>query len=119
MARVKRGTTANKRRKNVLKDAKGFRWGRSTKYRLAKDALRHAWEHAFRDRKTKKRNYRKLWEIKISAGVREQGLTYSKFLPLLKNQDIIIDRKILAELREKHSPTFQRLIDQIKQQKKD
>jgi len=117
MARVKRGTTANKRRKNVLKQTKGFRFGRNKKYRLAKDALRHAWEHAFRDRKTKKRNYRKLWEVNISGGVREQGLTYSKFLPLLKKQGITLDRKILAELREKHPLTFQRLISQIKQEK--
>lgn len=115
MARVKRGTTANKRRKNVLNQTKGFRFGRNKKYRLAKDALRHAWEHAFTDRKTKKREYRKLWEIKISSGVREQGLTYSKFIPLLKKQGITLDRKILAELREKHPGAFQRLVEQVKQ----
>ncbi|MDA1337323.1 MAG: 50S ribosomal protein L20 [bacterium] len=115
MARVKRGTTANKRRKNVLSQAKGFRFGRSKKYRLAKDALRHAWEHAFTDRKTKKRDFRKLWEVKISGGVREQGLTYSTFIPLLKKKEITIDRKILAELREKHPTVFQRLVEQVKQ----
>jgi len=115
MARVKRGTTAKKRRKNVLKQTKGFKWGRSKKYRLAKDALRHAWEHAYKDRKTKKRNYRKLWEGKISGGVREQGLRYSTFIPLLKKQGIALDRKILAELREKHPTTFQRLVEQVKQ----
>ncbi|MDP4007186.1 MAG: 50S ribosomal protein L20 [bacterium] len=114
MARVKRGTTAKKRRKKVLKQAKGFRWGRSKKYRLAKDALRHAWEHSFRDRKTKKRAYRKLWEVKISGGVREEGLSYSKFLPLLKKQGIALDRKILAELREKHPTTFKKLVGQVK-----
>jgi len=115
MARVKRGTTANKRRKNVLKQAKGFRWGRSKKYRLAKDALRHAWVYSFRDRKTKKRNYRRLWEIKISGGVREQGLNYSTFLPLLKKQGIALDRKILAQLREKHPTIFQRLVEKVKE----
>jgi len=115
MARVKRGATAKKRRKNVLKKAKGFRWGRSKKYRLAKDALRHAWVYSFRDRKTKKRNYRRLWEIKISGGVREQGLTYSTFLPLLKKKHITLDRRVLAELREKHPTTFQRLVEQVKE----
>ncbi|MCH7828819.1 50S ribosomal protein L20 [Patescibacteria group bacterium] len=115
MARVKRGTTAKKRRKNILKKAKGFRWGRSKKYRLAKDALRHAWVYSFRDRKTKKRSYRKLWETKISGGVREQGLTYSKFLPLLKKQGIALDRKILAELREKHPQVFQKIVEQVKE----
>ena len=115
MARVKRGTTAKKRRKNVLKQAKGFHWGRSKKYRLAKDALRHAWEHSFRDRKTKKRNYRKLWAIKISGGVREHGISYSTFLPLLKKHKVALDRKILAELRENHPKTFQKLVDHVKQ----
>lgn len=115
MARVKRGTTAKKRKKSVLKQTKGFRWGRSTKYRLAKDALRHAWEHAFHDRKTKKRDFRKLWEAKISGGVRQEGLTYSKFLPLLKKQGIVLDRKILAELREKHPTAFKNLLTQVKQ----
>lgn len=98
-----------------MKQTKGFRFGRNTKYRLAKDALRHAWEHSFRDRKTKKRNYRKLWEIKISGGVREQGLTYSTFLPLLKKKGITVDRKILAELREKHPQVFQKIVEQAKQ----
>lgn len=115
MARVKRGTTAKKRRNKVLKQAKGFKWGRSKKYRLAKDALRHAWEHSFRDRKTKKRAFRKLWETKISGGAREQGLSYSRFLPLLKKQKIGLDRKILAELREKHPAVFQHIVEQAKQ----
>lgn len=117
MARVKRGTTANKRRKNVLKQTKGFKFGRNKKYKLAKDALRHAWEHSFTDRKTKKRENRKLWEIKISGGVREEGITYSKFLPLLKKQGIALDRKILAELREKHPRIFKEFVTQVKQKK--
>src|SRR3989344_1404802 len=115
MARVKQGTIAKKRRRNVLKKAKGFRWGRNKKYRLAKDALRHAWEYSYRDRKGKKRSFRKLWETKISGGVREQGLSYSRFLPLLKKQNIVLDRKILAKLREKHPATFKKLIEQVKQ----
>lgn len=115
MARVKRGTTAKKRRKNVLKQAKGFKWGRNTKYRLAKEALRHAWEYSFRDRRAKKRSFRTLWETKISGGVREAGLSYSKFLPLLKKRGIALNRKILAELREQHPAAFKSVVEQAKQ----
>ena len=117
MARVKRGTTAKKRRKNVLKQAKGFKWGRNTKYRLAKDALRHAWEYSFRDRRAKKRSFRTLWETKISGGVREAGLSYSAFVPLLKKQGIALDRKILAELREKHPAAFKSVVEQVQQKR--
>ncbi|PIS40272.1 MAG: 50S ribosomal protein L20, partial [Candidatus Nealsonbacteria bacterium CG08_land_8_20_14_0_20_36_22] len=79
MVRVKRGKTAHRRRKNLLKHTKGFRWGRKSKYRLAKEALLHAWKYAYRDRRTKKREFRKLWQIQINAACREQGLSYSRF----------------------------------------
>lgn len=115
MARVKRGVAAKKRRGNVLKQAKGFRWGRKAKYRLAKQALQKAWGYSFRDRKTKKRAFRKLWTTKISGGVREAGLPYSRFLVLLKKHKIALDRKILAELREKHPTAFKNLVEQVKQ----
>jgi len=84
MARVKRGVQASKRRKNVLAEAKGFRWGRKSKYKAAKDALHHAWRYSFRDRKVKKREFRKLWQINISSATKKQGLSYSKFINLLK-----------------------------------
>lgn len=114
MARVKRGVAAKKRKKNVLAQAKGFKWGRNTKYRLAKDALRHAWEYAFRDRRAKKRSFRTLWETKISGGVREAGLRYSEFIPLLKKSHITLDRKILSQLREEHPEIFQQIVEQVK-----
>jgi len=84
MVRVKRGKTAHKRRKHLLKYAKGFRWGRKTKYRQAKEAVYHAWEYAYRDRRTKKRDFRKLWQTQISAACRQADISYSKFIRGLK-----------------------------------
>src|SRR5271169_1253447 len=103
MPRVKRGTMANKRRAKVLKYTKGFRWGRKSKERAAKEALLHAWTHAYRGRKEKKRVFRQLWNVKINAAVREEGITYSKFIAALKKKDVILDRKVLADLAE-HDP---------------
>ncbi len=114
MVRVKRGKTAHKRRKNVLKHTKGFRWGRKSKYKLAKEALMHAGKYAYRDRKTKKREFRKLWQIKINAACRQHGLTYSHFIHKLKEKKIEIDRKILAELVQKHPNIFEKIVEEVK-----
>jgi large subunit ribosomal protein L20 len=114
MTRVKRGTIAHKRRKKILKQAKGFKWGRKSKYKLAKDALKHAWAHAYKDRKRKKRDFRRLWQIKINAASREQGLTYSQFINKLKKAKIEIDRKILAHLAEKQPEVFKKIVEKIK-----
>ena len=114
MTRVKRGVMAHKRRKKVIKQAKGYKWGRSTKYKLAKDAVKHALTHAYRDRKTKKRNFRRLWQIKINAATRLNGMTYSRFINALKKANIEIDRKILATLAEKHSEIFKKILDKVK-----
>ena len=114
MVRVKRGKAARKKRKHLLKYAKGFRWGRKSKYKLAKDALRHAWSYAYRDRRTKKREFRKLWQIKINAASRSLGLSYSKFINLLKKNKIDLDRKILADLAENHPEIFEKIVKKIK-----
>lgn len=114
MVRVKRGKTAHKRRKHLLKYAKGFRWGRKSKYKLAKDALHHAWSYAYRDRRVKKREFRKLWQIKINAAVRSLGLTYSKFINLLKKNKIEVDRKILSELAQNRPEIFKKIVEKIK-----
>ena len=108
--RIKRGTTKLKRRRKILKQAKGYRWGRSTKERQAYEALYHAATHAFRDRRVKKRDIRRLWQVKINAAVRGQGLSYSKFIAALKKNNIAVDRKILAGLAEKNSETFERIV---------
>lgn len=110
MPRVKRGTIAHARRKRLLKHAKGFKWTRSTKYRQAKEGLLHAWSFQFADRKKKKREFRKLWSIKINAAARNNGLTYSKLINQLKKSNIELDRKILADLAENNPDIFKQLI---------
>ena len=114
MPRVKRGTTANKRRAKVLKHTKGFRWGRKSKERAAKEALLHAWTHAFRGRKEKKRVYRQLWNVKINAAVHEGGINYSTFIAALKKHKIILDRKILADLAETEPAVFKAILAAVK-----
>ncbi|MBI2574072.1 MAG: 50S ribosomal protein L20 [Candidatus Wildermuthbacteria bacterium] len=111
MARVKRGATAHKRRKRALEDTKGFRWGRKSKFRLAKDALRHAGEYAFRDRKAKKGEFRALWQTHINSAVRGNGISYSKFASMLKKKNIALDRKILSELAAHHPDVFKKIIE--------
>lgn len=115
MARVKRGTTANKRRKKLLKAAKGFMWTRHSKYRQAKEGLLHAWRFAFNDRRKKKGQFRRVWQIRINAGVRQHGLNYSNFIHSLKKNNIEIDRKILSHLVEHEPQVFKQIIDRAQQ----
>lgn len=105
---------AHKRRKKVIKQAKGYKWGRKSKYKLAKDAVRHALTHSYVDRKKKKRDFRRLWQIKINAASRELGMTYSRFINGLKKANIEIDRKILAHLAEKQPEIFKKIFEKIK-----
>jgi len=114
MARVKRGTTAHKRRKSILAQAKGFRFGRNSKYRLAKDALRHAWEYAYRDRKVKKRTFRQGWQRTISGALTDQGINYSRLIHSLKIHNIQIDRKILSQLAKDHPHVFKQIVEKAK-----
>ena len=114
MSRVKRGTIANKKRKKILKYTKGFRWGRKSKERAAKEALLHAWTHQFMGRKKRKRDFRRLWQVKINAAVRPEGISYSRFISALKKNNIVLDRKILADLAE-HQPTiFKKIVERVK-----
>ncbi|MBU3942863.1 50S ribosomal protein L20 [Patescibacteria group bacterium] len=113
MVRIKRGTTASKRRKNTLKHTKGFKWGRNSKFRLAKEALMHAWTYAYRDRRNKKRDFRRLWQVHISSATKEQGLSYSKFIKLLKDSKVELDRKILSDLAENNPEVFKDVIKQV------
>jgi len=114
MARVKRGTISLKRRRNVLKQVKGYRFGRSTKEKQAREAIAHAGAHAFRDRKDKKNNYRRLWTIKINAALAEHEISYSKFIKMLADKKIELDRKILAELAENHPAIFNKIVEAVK-----
>lgn len=113
MTRVKIGVLKNKRRKNILSQAKGFRFGRSTKVIQAKDALRHAGNYSFAHRKDKKADARSLWTTRINAAVRPLGLTYSKFINGLKKKEIIVDRKILSDLAQHNPETFERIVKSI------
>ena len=114
MTRVKKGVHALKRRRNVLKQTKGMRHGRSTKERQAKEALLHAGNYAFAHRKDKKSHNRKLWNIKINAGARELGMSYSKLIGALSKKKIMLDRKIMADLAENHPTTFGRVVESVK-----
>lgn len=114
MTRVKKGVHALKRRRSILKQTKGFRHGRSTKERQAKDALLHAWAYAFAHRRDKKSHNRKLWNIKINAAARElSGISYSKFIGALARNKIMLDRKILADLAENHPKTFSKIAEKV------
>jgi len=114
MVRVKRGTITHKRRERLLKHTKGFRWGRKSKYRLAKEALFHAWTHAYFDRKKKKRDFRALWQTQINAACRQHGLSYSKFIHGLKENRIELDRKILAQLAQNQPEIFEKIIEKAR-----
>jgi len=94
----------------MIRAAKGFRMRRSKLYRYASDAVDHGRAYAFRDRKTKKRNYRALWQIRINAAARAAGITYSRFMEGLKAAKVALDRKILADLAATDSPAFSELI---------
>ncbi|MEI6191237.1 MAG: 50S ribosomal protein L20 [bacterium] len=114
MTRVKRGVLKTKTRRNLLKQVKGYRFGRSTKEANAMEAMMHAGAYAFAHRRDKKGDMRNLWNVKINASVRPEGLSYSKFINALKKKNIEVDRKILADLAENNPETFKRVVAQVK-----
>lgn len=114
MTRVKKGVHALKRRRSVLKQTKGMRHGRKSKERQAKEALLHAGTYSFAHRRDKKSHNRKLWNIKINAGARELGMSYSRLIDALKKKNIVLDRKILADFAEHHPTTFAKVLASIK-----
>jgi large subunit ribosomal protein L20 len=114
MPRVKRGTQHVKRRKNLLKRVKGYSWGRKSKIRLARPAMLKAGQYAFRDRRAKKRTFRQLWTLKINAAVRDFGLSYSRFINLLKKANVSLDRKVLAHIAEHKPEIFNKVVEAVK-----
>jgi large subunit ribosomal protein L20 len=110
MARVKRGTLKNKRRKNILAQTKGYRFARSKKERTAKEAIAHAGSYAFRHRRAKKREFRNLWALRINAAARPLGFSYSKLIGVLKKNNIGLDRKSLSTLAKDHPEAFERVV---------
>lgn len=113
--RVTNAPASRKRRKRMLQRAKGFRMRRSKLYRYASDAVDHGMVYAYRDRKTRKRNFRALWQIRINAAVRAAGLTYSRFIEGLKAARVALDRKILADLAATDAPAFAVLVQTAQQ----
>ncbi len=111
MPRVKRGTKARKRRKKVLKNAKGFFGSRSKLFRPAKQAVMKSLDNAYRDRRRRKRDFRRLWITRINAAARQEGLSYSRFINGLKQADVEIDRKIMADLAVNDQEAFAELVE--------
>jgi len=114
MPRVKRGTNHVKKRRKLHAAVKGFKWGRKNLIKVSKTARTKAGVHAYVDRRKKKRTTRALWQIKISAFVKEHGFSYSKFINALKVADIVIDRKVLADLAENNPQVLANIIAKIK-----
>jgi len=110
MSRVKRGFKARRRRKKMLKHAKGFYGLKSKVYRRAHEAILKAWVYSYRDRRNKKREFRRLWIARINAGARQHGINYSRLIKGLKDHNVVIDRKILAELAVREPQDFSRLV---------
>jgi len=114
MPRVKRGTNRRDRRRKVLKLAKGFRGTKSKLYRAAKESVDRALLYAYRDRRTRKRDFRRLWIIRIGAAARSNGMSYSTFMAGLSKSDVALDRKQLAELALHDEKAFAELVDVAK-----
>jgi len=115
MARVKRGVTSKKRHKKVLKAARGYYGARSRTYKVAKQAVQRAGQYAYRDRKQRKRQFRALWIVRINAGARQCGITYSRLIAGLAKAEIAVDRKMLAELAVFDMPAFELIAARAKE----
>ena len=115
MTRVKKGVNALKSRKNILRKVKGYRHGRSTKERQANEAIVHAGTYSFDHRKDKKGDFHRLWNVRLSALSRQNGISYSQFIHLLKKNNIALDRKILAYLADKHPETLKKILETVSQ----
>src|SRR5262245_45575815 len=114
MARVKRSVHAKKKRREVLEAAKGYTGSRRVRYRIAKEQVRHSGVYAYRDRRDRKGQFRRLWIARINAAVRPHGLSYSRFINGLKGQGIEVDRKVLADLAVHDPAAFGELVETVK-----
>lgn len=114
MPRVKRGKTKTKKREKLLKQVKGFKWGRKNKKRAAKEAILHKYANAYKGRKEKKRDFRKLWNVRINAAARKNGTKYSDLIHALKENKVEIDRKVLAEIAKDEPKVFEKIVESVK-----
>ena len=115
MVRVKRGTIANKTRRNILKQVKGYRFNRRNKEREARVAIAHAGNHAFAHRRRKKGDFRRLFTIRINAALRVLGKTYSTFIGTLHKKGVALDRKVLARIAQENPQVFERIVKHVTQ----
>lgn len=110
MTRVKGGVISLKRRRKVLSQVKGYRFGRSTKERQAREAIAHAGTHAFAHRRDKKGDFRRLFTVRMNAALRPLGISYSKFIGQLKKKNIALDRKVLSQIATDHPEIFEKIV---------
>jgi large subunit ribosomal protein L20 len=114
MSRSVNAVASRRRRKKILSQARGYFGARSKVYTVAKNAVEKGWTHAFRDRRKKKRSFRQLWIARINAGVREHGLSYSRFIHLLSEKNVGLNRKALADLALNHPEAFAAVVNHVK-----
>ncbi|MDY0088705.1 MAG: 50S ribosomal protein L20 [Coriobacteriia bacterium] len=116
MPRVKRATTAKKKRRTMLAKAKGYYGNKSRSYRAAKEQVQHSQQYAYRDRRNKKREIRRLWITRINAGARQNGMSYSTFMSGLKKAGVGLDRKVLSDMAINDPGAFAKLVEVSKEQ---
>jgi len=114
MPRSVNAVASRRRRKKILKAAKGYFGARKNVYTVAKNAVEKAWQYAYRDRKNKKREFRKLWIVRINAAARTHGMSYSKFMHALKQNNIDLNRKVLADLAMNEPEVFETIVNKVK-----
>ncbi len=114
MPRVRPGHATSRRRRKILKAAKGYRGARSKLFRVAKQAVIKAGQYAYRDRRARKREFRALWVTRVSAACRARGISYSHFMAGLKNANVILNRKMLSEIAIADAPAFDKLVELAK-----
>ncbi|MDP3957005.1 MAG: 50S ribosomal protein L20 [bacterium] len=114
MTRIKRGVMTKKRHKNVLKAAKGFRWGRKNLFTKAKEAVIKAGKYARRDRRSKKRSFRSLWITRLNTALRLHGLPYRQFIAIEKTKNIALDRKVLSQMAIDNPEIFKAFVEKVK-----
>lgn len=114
MARVKGGVASSKRRRNILRQVKGYRFGRSKKKRQAREAIVHAGKYAFAHRRDKKNDFRRLWNVRLNAALRQNDTTYSRFIGALKKHGVALNRKMLSELASDNPEAFKRVLEAVR-----
>ena len=114
MPRSVNAVASRARRKKIIKQAKGYFGRRKNVWTIAKNAVEKAWGYAYRDRKTKKRNFRSLWIVRINAAARLHGMSYSQFMGKVKSNNISLNRKVLADLAMNHPDAFKAVVDKVK-----